>query len=288
MKKKCLILKREQLPYILLNQINVTMKSKNFKNSFLMIALFSATAAMAQHKYVNTPPEVSPMPMKPEMTEIWEPEVKVITPAKTLGSAPSDAIILFDGKNLDQWVSQKDASKPAGWKIVDKDYMEVVPGSGAIQTKMAFGDCQLHLEWSAPDVVLDGGQARGNSGVFFQNRYELQILDSYNNRTYNNGQAGSIYKDHPPLVNAVKTPLEWNIYDVIYTAPRFKADGKIDAPARITVFLNGVLVQNNTTINGLTLYIGLHNYPSSHGDDVISLQDHDSKNQFRNIWIRKL
>lgn len=274
--------------YILSNQMNLTMKSKKLKNSFLMIALFFATVAMAQHKFVNTPPEVSPMPMKPEMTEIWEPEVKIITPAKILGNAPSDAIILFDGKNLDQWVSQKDVDKPAGWKIVDKDYMEVVPGSGAIQTRMTFGDCQLHLEWSAPDVVLDGGQARGNSGVFFQNRYELQILDSYNNRTYSNGQAGSIYKDHPPLVNAVKTPLEWNAYDVIYTAPRFKTDGRIDAPARITVFLNGVLVQNNETINGLTLYVGLHNYPSSHGDDVISLQDHDSKNQFRNIWIRKL
>lgn len=274
--------------YILSNQMNLTMKSKKMKNSFLMIALFFATVAMAQHKFVNTPPEVSPMPMKPEMTEIWEPEVKIITPAKILGNAPSDAIILFDGKNLDQWVSQKDVDKPAGWKIVDKDYMEVVPGSGAIQTRMTFGDCQLHLEWSAPDVVLDGGQARGNSGVFFQNRYELQILDSYNNRTYSNGQAGSIYKDHPPLVNAVKTPLEWNAYDVIYTAPRFKTDGRIDAPARITVFLNGVLVQNNETINGLTLYVGLHNYPSSHGDDVISLQDHDSKNQFRNIWIRKL
>lgn len=274
--------------YILSNQMNLTMKSKKLKNSFLMIALFFATVAMAQHKFVNTPPEVSPMPMKPEMTEIWEPEVKIITPAKILGNAPSDAIILFDGKNLDQWVSQKDVDKPAGWKIVDKDYMEVVPGSGAIQTRMTFGDCQLHLEWSAPDVVLDGGQARGNSGVFFQNRYELQILDSSNNRTYSNGQAGSIYKDHPPLVNAVKTPLEWNAYDVIYTAPRFKTDGRIDAPARITVFLNGVLVQNNETINGLTLYVGLHNYPSSHGDDVISLQDHDSKNQFRNIWIRKL
>lgn len=268
--------------------MNLTMKSKKIKNSLLTITLFSATIAMAQHKFVNTPPEVSPMPMKPEMTEIWEPAVKVITPAKILGNAPSDAIILFDGKNLEQWVSQKDVTKPAAWKIVDKDYMEVVPGSGAIQTKMAFGDCQLHLEWSAPDEVLDGGQARGNSGVFFQNRYELQILDSYNNRTYANGQAGSIYKDHPPLVNAVKTPLEWNAYDVIYTAPRFKADGRIDAPARITVFLNGVLVQNNSTINGLTLYIGLHNYPSSHGEDVISLQDHDSKNQFRNIWIRKL
>lgn len=264
------------------------MKFKNLKYSFLMVSLFSATAAMAQHQFVNTPPEVSPMPMKPEMTEIWEPEVKIITPAKILGNAPSDAIILFDGENLNQWVSKKDVNKAATWKIINNDYMEIVPGSGDIQTKMTFGDCQLHLEWSAADVVLDGGQARGNSGVFFQNRYELQILDSYNNRTYSNGQAGSIYKDHAPLVNAVKTPLEWNIYDVIYKAPRFKADGKIDAPARITVFLNGVLIQNNVTINGLTLYIGLHNYPSPHGDDVLSLQDHGSKNQFRNIWIRKL
>jgi hypothetical protein len=264
------------------------MKSKIIKSFFLILAVSSASISFAQHAFVNTPPEVSPMLMKPEMTEIWEPEVKVITPAAKLGEAPSDAIILFDGKNMDQWESQKDASKPSPWKIVDKDYMEVVQGSGAIQTKMKFGDCQLHIEWSAPDVVLDGGQARGNSGVFFQNRYELQVLDSYKNRTYANGQAGSIYKDHPPLVNAMKSPSEWNTYDVIYTAPQFKADGLIDQPARITVLHNGVLVQNNATINGLTLYIGLHNYPSSHGEDVISLQDHDSKVQFRNIWIRRL
>ncbi len=130
---------------LLSNQINFFMKSKNFSPFLLSIALFSASVAMAQHKFVNTPPEVNPMPMKPEMTEIWEPEVKVITPAKTLGNAPSDAIILFDGKNLDQWVSQKDVNQPAGWKIVDKDYLEVVPGSGDIQNKMAFCDCQLHL-----------------------------------------------------------------------------------------------------------------------------------------------
>jgi hypothetical protein len=166
--------------------------------------------------------------------------------------------------------------------------MEVVDGSGAIQTKMQFGDCQLHVEWSAPDVVVDGGQWRGNSGIFLQNRYEVQVLDSYNNRTYSNGQAGSIYKDVPPLVNAMKTPLEWNTYDIIYSAPRFKTDGKLDAPARITVLHNGVLVQNNSTINGLTLYIGLHNYPSAHGEDVIALQEHGCKTQFKNIWIRKL
>ncbi len=264
------------------------MRFNKNKNLFLIFAVLLSTFAMAQHTVIMSPPEVSPMPMKPEMTEIWEPEVKVITPGQKLGDAPSDAIILFNGKNFDQWVSQKDNSKPVSWKIVNNDYMEVLPGSGAIETKMKFGDCQLHIEWSAPDVVLEGGQWRGNSGVFFQNRYELQVLDSYNNRTYSNGQAGSIYKDHPPLVNAMKGPLEWNTYDVIYSAPRFKADGSIDVPAKITVFHNGVVVQNNSTINGLTLYTGLHNYPSAHGEDVIALQDHDCKNQFRNIWIRKL
>ena len=264
------------------------MKFKKITNTFYIFLLLSNAVAFAQHTVINTPPAVSPMPMKPEMTEIWEPEVVVVTPGKKMGDAPSDAIILFDGKNMDQWVSQKDTNKPAPWKIVNNDYMEVVNETGGIQTKMAFGDCQLHIEWSAPDVVVDGGQWRGNSGVFFQNRYELQVLDSYNNRTYSNGQAGSIYKDHPPLVNAMKTPLEWNTYDVVYTAPRFKANGLIDAPARITVFHNGVLVQNNSTINGLTLYAGLHNYPSAHGEDVIALQEHGCKTQFRNIWIRKL
>ena len=262
------------------------------KTKILWIAVyligFTSINSWSQQNYPSTPPEVSPMPMKPEMTEIWEPEVKVITPAKKLGDAPSDAIILFDGKNLDQWVSQKDATKPAPWKIVNKDHLVVAPGSGGIQTKMQFGDCQLHIEFSAPDSVFSAGQGRGNSGVFFQNRYELQVLDSYNNRTYRNGQAGSIYKDHAPLVNAMRSPLEWNTYDVIYTAPRFKADGSLDAPARITVFHNGVVVQNNTSINGNTYYIGLHNYPTAHSDDVISLQDHGNKTQFRNIWIRRL
>lgn len=253
-----------------------------------VVVCCTTSQVMGQFNAPNTPPEESPMPMKPEMTEIWEPEVAVVTPAKIVGNAPSDAIILFDGSNLDQWVSQKDSSQAAPWKLVNGDYMEVVPNAGGIQTKMKFGDCQLHIEFSAPDKVEFSGQGRGNSGVFFQNRYELQVLDSYQNRTYSNGQAGSIYKDHPPLVNAMKSPEEWNSYDVIYTAPRFKADGTLDAPARITVLHNGVLVQNNTTINGLTLYIGLHNYPESHGEDVIALQDHGTRAQFRNIWIRKL
>ncbi len=253
-----------------------------------LIAIFFLMRLEAQSTYSSTPPEVSPMPMKPEMTEIWEPEVAVVTPGKNLGDAPSDAIILFDGKNLDAWVSQKDETKPAPWKIVANDHMEVVPGSGGIQTKMKFGDCQLHIEFSAPDKVESESQGRGNSGVFFQKKYELQILDSYNNRTYRNGQAASIYKDHAPLVNAMRSPLEWNTYDVIYTAPRFKEDGSLDAKATITVLHNGVVVQNHATINGITYYIGLHNYPTAHGDDVIALQDHGNKTQFRNIWIRKL
>lgn len=251
--------------------------------SLISICLLSGSLFAQQP---STVPAVSPMPMKPEMTEIWEPEVAVVTPGKNLGDAPSDAIVLFDGKNLDQWVTAKDGS-PAKW-LVKNGYMEVLPGTGDIQTKMKFGDCQLHIEFSAPDTVKGNSQGRGNSGIFFQNRYELQVLDSYNNRTYRNGQAGSIYKDHAPLVNAMRGPLEWNAFDVIYTAVRYKADGRVDAPARITVFHNGVLIQNNVTIAGITEYIGLHNYPAAHGDDVIHLQDHHNPTQFRNIWIRKL
>ncbi|WP_149275667.1 3-keto-disaccharide hydrolase [Pareuzebyella sediminis] len=259
---------------------------KRLTLTICLVMLCCTIPITAQHS--SNVPEVSPMPMKPEMTEIWEPEVEVVTPGKVLGDAPSDAIILFDGNDLAQWVSKKDSTKAAPWKIVGDGSMEVVPGSGGIQTKMKFGDCQLHVEFSAPDIVEGQSQGRGNSGVFLQDRYELQILDSYNNRTYRNGQAGSIYKDHAPLVNAMRSPTEWNTYDIIYTAPRFKADGRLDSKARITVLHNGVLVQNNSVINGNTYYVGLHNYPSAHGDDVISLQDHGNKTQFRNLWIRKL
>ena len=254
--------------------------------SYLFILLFLSFFVKAQ--YPNTPPETSPMPMKPEMTEIWRPEVPIINPGEKYGDAPSDAIVLFDGSNLDQWKSKNNPEAPAKWEIINNDYMEVVPGSGDIMTKMKFGDCQLHLEFSAPDIVESQGQGRGNSGVFFQQRYELQILDSYQNRTYGNGQAGSIYKDKAPLVNAMRNPLKWNTYDVIYTAPRFKSDGSVDYPARMTVFHNGVLIQNNSIIQGLTLYIGIHGYEEAHGDDAITLQDHGNRTQFRNIWIRKL
>jgi hypothetical protein len=242
-------------------------------NFFFCIICFSCFSCAVAQDYPNKPPVTSPMPMKPEMTEIWEPEVIKVTPGKTNSDAPSDAILLLDGNSLDQWVSKKDMVSPAPWQLIKGSHFEVVPGSGDIQTKMKFGDCQLHIEFSAPDKIESQGQGRGNSGVFFQDRYELQILDSYQNRTYRNGQAASIYKDHPPLVNAMRSPLEWNAYDIIYTAPRYKTDGRLDSPAKFTVLHNGVLVQNNVTVNGLTLYTGLHHYPDAHGDDVISLQD---------------
>ncbi len=259
---------------------------KNIVLSFIILSVCVATSHLAVAQYPSAPPAVSPMPMKPEMTEIWEPEVVVVTPAKNVGDAPSDAIVLFGGKDLSQWAMAKDGSA-AKWSVKD-GFFEVVPGTGDLQTKMKFGDCQLHIEFSAPDLVEGNGQGRGNSGVFFQNRYELQVLDSYKSRTYRNGQAGSIYKDLAPLVNVMRGPLEWNVYDIIYTAVRYKADGRVDAPARITVLHNGVLIQNNVSIAGITQYIGLHFYPDAHGDDVIRLQDHNNKTQFRNVWIRKL
>jgi len=182
-----------------------------------LLTIIFSVPANAQNAHSKMPLAESPMPMKPKMTEILEPEVAIVTPAKVLGDAPSDAIILLTGKNLDQWVSEKDNIKPASWKIVHNNHIEFVPGSGGISTKMKFGDCQVHFEFSAPDTVQGDSQGRGNSGLFFQNRYELQILYSHNNRTSRNGQAGRIYKDYAPLVNAMGSPIEWNSYNIIYS-----------------------------------------------------------------------
>lgn len=221
----------------------------------------------------------------PKLSEVWEPEPKVVTPGATAAAPPSDAIILFDGKKTDEWVMTKDGSG-LQWNI-EGDAMVVKPGTGGIQTKRDFGDMQLHIEWRTPAKVEGDGQGRGNSGVFLQGRYEVQILDSYNNRTYSNGQAGSIYKQHMPLVNASRQPGQWQTYDIIYTAPRFNADGIRTSPARVTVIHNGVLIQNNTTILGTTEY---RNLPKNiaHGKGPIMLQDHSNPTAFRNIWIREL
>lgn len=219
----------------------------------------------------------------PKATEVWEPEPKVVTPGVN-GAAPSDAIVLFDGKDLSKWSDEK--GNPSKWTVAD-GAMTVAKGTGNIKTKQTFGDIQLHIEWRTPAKVESEGQGRGNSGIFFQEKYELQVLDSYKNRTYSNGQAGSIYKQTPPLVNPTKGPGEWQVYDVVYTAPRFNSDGTLKTPGRITAFLNGVLVQNNTEIQGTTEYIGKPKV-IAHEKGSLILQDHGNPTSFRNIWVREL
>lgn len=231
----------------------------------------------------------------PKLTEVWKPEPAKVTAGKTNTDAPSDAIILFGGKNLDEWVSTKDTTKPAGWEV-KSNAITVKKGTGNIQTKKLFTDYQLHIEWKIPKVISGSGQARGNSGVFLaatgpgDEGYEIQVLDNYENKTYVNGQAASIYKQTIPLVNACKKPGEWQSYDIIWTAPRFNEDGTIKTPARITALHNGVLVQNNTEVKGTTVYIG-QPYYKKHGGAPIKLQDHGDPSEpisYRNIWVREL
>jgi hypothetical protein len=232
---------------------------------------------------------------KPEDTEVHSPVPKIITPKSTnTATPPEDAIVLFDGKNLDNWVMTNDTTKPASW-IVSKGILTVNKnGGGNIQTKQLFTDYQLHLEWRIPKNITGAGQARGNSGLFLasigkgDDGYELQILDSYNNTTYVNGQAGSIYKQYAPLVNANLPPGKWQSYDVAWKAPRFNEDGSLQSPARVTVYFNGILIQNNIELKGPTLYIGPPSY-KKHGPAPIKLQAHGDKSEpisFRNIWVR--
>ncbi|HEX2535743.1 MAG TPA: DUF1080 domain-containing protein [Chitinophagaceae bacterium] len=232
---------------------------------------------------------------KPEDTEVWQPVPKSVTTSQQC-LPPSDAVVLFDGKNLDQWASTKDPSQPAGW-TVENGVFTVKKGTGNIQTKQSFTDYQLHIEWRIPGHISGSGQGRGNSGLFLaaigggDEGYELQILDNYNNPTYVNGQSGSIYKQQAPLVNANRPPGEWNVYDVVWTAPRFNTDGTLKSAARVTVFFNGVLVQNNYELKGPTQYIGQAAYRKAHGAAPIRLQDHGDPSEpisFRNIWIRPL
>ncbi len=219
----------------------------------------------------------------PRLTEVWSPVPRVVTPGQGY-SAPSDAIILFDGKNTNEWVDSSGAA--IKWDLKD-GILTVKGGSKDIFTRKSFGDCQLHIEWRSPIEVRGSGQGRGNSGIFLQSRYEVQVLDSYNNSTYPNGQAASIYKQHIPLVNASRPPGEWQTYDIIYTAPKFNADGIKISPAYITVLHNGVLVQNHVEIKGTTVYRGLP-LNDAHGPAPLQLQDHGDKVSYRNIWIREL
>ena len=231
----------------------------------------------------------------PKLTEVYSPVPPVVTPGKTNSDAPSDAIVLFDGKNLDKWRSVRDTTMPAKWIVAD-NIVTVDKNGGNIETKQSFTDYQLHIEWRIPENITGSGQARGNSGVFLASTgpgdggYELQVLDNYNNSTYVNGQAGSIYKQSIPLANSCKKPGEWQSYDVVWTAPRFNDDGSLKTPAYVTVFHNGILVQNHTEIKGQTMYIGQPFY-KKHGPCPIKLQAHGDKSEpisFRNIWVRQL
>jgi hypothetical protein len=206
-------------------------------------------------------------------------------PAGPPTPVPSDAIVLFDGRDLSAWTTAE--GTPATWRVQD-GYMEVARKSGSIRTKQGFGNCQLHVEWASPTPPVGEGQDRGNSGVFLMNTYEVQVLDSYHSKTYADGMAAAIYGQYPPLVNTSRRPGEWQTYDIVFHAPRFDANGGLASPARLTVFHNGLLVQDDEELTGPTANKARPPY-KAHADKLpISLQDHSHPVRFRNIWIREL
>ncbi len=246
-------------------------------------------AALGPHAIAQAPAD------DPKATEQWSPIPPVVPPGASAGAPPADAIILFDGRNLDEWVASKDHHSAAGWSL-NGGAMVVNKPSGNIETKRRFRNYQLHLEWRIPKDISGEGQYRGNSGVFLavtghgDAGYELQILDSYNNPTYVNGQAASMYKQAAPLVNAMRKPGEWQIYDVVWAAPTFEADGSVRTPAFVTVFHNGVLVQNHFQMLGETLHAGKPSY-RAYERAPIMLQAHGDPSppiSFQNIWVREL
>ena len=253
--------------------------------------LLTCVYGMGQTPQVTKPAATKfpePEKMTPGMTEIWEPEVKIIQPGKTNSDAPSDAIVLFNGTDVvSEWTDMQ--GNPSKWIVKDGSLVSV-KGAGYIKSKRKFGNFQLHIEWKTPSDTSGKSQGRGNSGVFLQELYEVQVLDSYENRTYRNGQAGAMYKQYPPLVNVCKKPGEWQTYDIIYTAPAFGNDSTVYAtPPRVTVLQNGVLIQNNSVLRGPTEYIGIPEYfIKKHGPGSIELQDHGNPVAYKNIWVREL
>jgi hypothetical protein len=223
------------------------------------------------------------------MHALDRPQPRVVTPGRMTAPVPppSDAVVLFDGTSLSHWRSADKPDAAAGWKVAD-GYMEVVRGAGTIESRQSFGDVQLHVEWSAPSPATASGQNRGNSGVFLMGQYEVQVLDSYDNVTYPDGQAGAIYGQYPPLVNASRPPGEWQTYDIVFVAPRFNASGAVESPARMTVFHNGVLVQHDVALLGPTSNQRRDPYVAHPDRLPIRLQDHGDPVRFRNIWVRDM
>ena len=263
--------------------------------TLLAAAAFTALgwSALAQQGPGAAPQGAKP---QPQDTEVWEPVPKIVAPGASSSTAPpADAIVLFGGSNLDQWVSTRDKS-PAGWTVAD-GVVTVNKKAGNIETKRRFKNYQLHLEYRIPPNITGTGQGRGNSGLFLASTpggddagYELQILDSYENKTYVNGQAGAVYKQAPPLANACRKPGEWQTYDVVWTAPTFNADGSVKSPAAVTALHNGVLIQNHFQLQGETLYIGKPYYKAYDGAPI-KLQSHGDPSEpisFRKIWVREL
>lgn len=295
------------MPAVFLCQLNkfvvVSLKANTLKmKNFFLFTLCSTLAVVSCQEEVKIDPlepkekedqvivheeYTGTEPTKPEETEFYEPTVPRVEPSFE-GSPPSDAIVLFDGTSLDGWVSSKDNSA-ANWILNDDGSMTVKNKAGDIETEQHFGDIQLHIEWRSPKDVNDKGQHRGNSGIFLNGLYELQVLDQNDNPTYVNGQVGSIYKQHAPLAMASVPSGEWNTYDVIYHAPEFNAKGAKIKSGTITVLHNGVLIQDHVEIKGTTPYIGWPKNPS-HGKGPLKLQDHgdNSRVSFRNIWVREL
>ena len=251
---------------------------------FAAAALLGVVAPQDQH----AKPGYADTPMRPggkwHVHDPDRPRPRVVTPsaAGEPVRAPSDAIVLFDGKDLSRWTS---GEKPAQWKV-EHGYAEV-NGTGDVETKDAFGDCQLHLEWCAPVPASGNDQGRGNSGVFFMQRYEVQILDCFENLTYPDGQTAALYGQFPPLVNACRKPGEWQTYDIVFEAPRFEG-GKLAKPARVTVFHNGVLVHNAREILGATQHREVASYSAHPAKLPIRLQDHGNPVRFRNVWVREI
>ena len=241
------------------------MKSKLLSLSFILLVVLQSHA------------------QKPEDTEVWEPVPQIVN---TMGDVPGDAVVLFSPeKGLSQWEAEKGGAPE--WTL-SGDHLTVKAGTGMIRSMEKLGSMQLHIEWRSPTEIVGEGQGRGNSGIFLMGMYEVQVLDSYNNRTYSNGQASSIYKQHIPLANATRPPGEWQVYDIIFTAPEFNSDGTLQSPARVTVIHNGVLVQNNVELLGPTEYIGKPSYKAHDAKLPLALQDHGNPVSFRNIWVRPL